>query len=87
MLISNHWNLTATWVRAGTLELLYIKRTARKQDKFSGQVLYPNLDLREVCSHICKVAFPGGKQEDAESAQVAAMREVAEEVGLDISDT
>ena len=73
-------------MRAGTLELLYIKRTARKQDKFSGQVLDPNLDLLFICSHICKVAFPGGKQEEGESAQVAAIREVAEEVGLDLSD-
>ena len=56
---------------AGTdAEVFYIKRAARKGDRWSGDV-----------------AFPGGKQEPGECELDTAIREVREEVGLDLAQS
>ena len=57
------------WVKRGDAEIMFIKRTSRKRDPWSGDI-----------------ALPGGRRdpEDASDCQTA-IREVREEVGLDLS--
>ncbi|THX62063.1 hypothetical protein D6D06_00216 [Aureobasidium pullulans] len=58
------------WVKHGEAEVLFIKRAARKGDRWTSHV-----------------ALPGGRRdpEDADDEQ-AAVREAAEEVGIDLSE-
>lgn len=58
------------WVRDGTPELLYIKRTARVGDRWSAHVAFPG----------------GRQEPEDESTLYTAMRETFEEVGLDLAE-
>ncbi len=49
------------------LDILFIKRTERSDDPYSGHV-----------------AFPGGKKKEEEDIKFTAVREVNEEVGIDL---
>eukprot|EP01036_Dinobryon_divergens_P037030 gene37030-48343_t len=52
------------------LEILYIKRTSRKEDQWSGHI-----------------AFPGGHIDPGETDYSAVIREVQEEVGIDVGNS
>ncbi|GJN90242.1 hypothetical protein Rhopal_003241-T1 [Rhodotorula paludigena] len=60
------------WVQNPTtsIEILYIKRTTRTSDKWSGHVAFPG----------------GRSEPDDESAEFTALRETWEEVGLDLAE-
>ena len=58
------------WVQRGTPELLYIKRAARDQDKWSSHVAFPG----------------GRRDEEDENGLYTAMRETWEEVGIDLAE-
>lgn len=58
------------WVRHGDPEALFIKRAARKGDKWTGHVALPG----------------GRRDPEDADDQATAMREAFEEVGLDLSD-
>lgn len=56
------------WVKHGTPEVLFIKRAARKGDKWNGHVALPG----------------GKRDPEDDSDAVTAMREAEEEVGIDL---
>ncbi|CEH16461.1 peroxisomal nudix hydrolase [Ceraceosorus bombacis] len=60
-----------SWVKRGTPELLYIKRSARQGDKWSAHVAFPG----------------GRREEGDENGLYTAMRETWEEVGLDLAES
>ena len=61
---------TQEWVEHGDPEILFIKRAARKGDKWTGHIALPG----------------GGREPADTDDQAAAVRETREEVGLDLSE-
>eukprot|EP00002_Diphylleia_rotans_P033520 TRINITY_DN7137_c0_g1_i1.p1 TRINITY_DN7137_c0_g1~~TRINITY_DN7137_c0_g1_i1.p1 ORF type:complete len:315 (+),score=62.32 TRINITY_DN7137_c0_g1_i1:64-1008(+) len=58
------------WTKDGLTQILYIKRSVNKSDRWSGDVAFPG----------------GRRQDSDESDQATAERETLEEIGLDLSD-